>query len=99
MANKESNGKIMVSINRENDTISCVVEHNGIGREKAAQLKTAQPKRTRESLGLNLTLDRINIINRIKNSKASIILTDLYDESKNPIGTRVVVKLPLEFAF
>ena len=99
MANKESNGKIMVSINRENDTISCVVEDNGIGREKAAQLKTAQPKRTRESLGLNLTLDRINIINRIKNSKASIILTDLYDESKNPIGTRVVVKLPLEFAF
>ena len=99
MANKESSGKILVSVNRENDTISCVVEDNGIGREKAAQLKTTQPKRTRESLGLKLTRDRIDIINRTKNSKASIILTDLYDESKNSIGTRVVVRLPLELAF
>jgi tetratricopeptide (TPR) repeat protein len=99
MMNKEGKGKITVCINKENEMISCVVEDNGVGREKAMQLKSSLPKEKHVSLGMKLTHDRINIINSIKKSKAYILLTDLYDEAKNPSGTKVEVKLPLELSF
>lgn len=99
MMNKEGVGKITVIISKENDMISCVVEDDGVGRDKAMQLKSSLPREKHEFLGVKLTHDRINIINSIKKSKAYITITDLYDEDKNPSGTRVEVKLPLELSF
>jgi ligand-binding sensor domain-containing protein len=99
MMNKKGPGKINVSISKEDDMICCVVEDDGVGREKAMQRHSLLPKKKHESIGMKLTYDRINIINSIKKSKAYITITDLYDEDKNPSGTRVKVKLPLELSF
>ncbi|HLX93641.1 MAG TPA: two-component regulator propeller domain-containing protein, partial [Puia sp.] len=96
---KDGPGKIAVSINKENDMISCVVQDDGIGRERARQLKPQKVPVKHESLGMKLTYERIQIINSIYQSKAYAMITDLYDENQNALGTRIEVKLPLELNF
>jgi hypothetical protein len=76
--------------------VKCTVEDNGVGREKAKELKSTTQKGKHESLGMKITNERIAIINRIKKSKAFVALKDLYDDTKKPLGTLVEVQLPLE---
>jgi len=42
---------------------------------------------------MKITKERIDLMNKIKNARAAISLTDL------SVGTRVEVKLPLELSF
>lgn len=83
---KQGEGRILIDIKEENEMIVCTVEDNGIGRKQAALLATEPAK---ESLGMKITNARIDIINRMKQAKATMNLFDL------PEGTRVELKLPL----
>lgn len=87
IANKESEGKICIEIKKEDEMINCIVEDNGAGRMKQSS------EAERKSLGMKITKARIDILNRIKKSKAAVELTDLTQ------GLRVEVKLPLELSY
>jgi tetratricopeptide (TPR) repeat protein len=94
IAEKESEGKITIHIQQENDQmICCVVEDNGIGRKQSAIVKTAAPRHDKTSLGMKITQARIDILNKQKNSKAAVVLSDLEP------GVRVEVRLPLITAY
>lgn len=82
-------GKISIRIIREGGMIHYIVEDNGIGR-KAAGNQVVAGKR---SMGLRITLDRIDIINQTRQVKAGVEIFDLSE------GTRVEVKLPLELNY
>jgi len=83
LANKDGGGKITIEVNREHSMINCIVEDDGIGRKG---VKPASGK----SYGMKITKDRIELLNRFKNTNASVNLIDL-DK-----GTRIEVKLPFE---
>jgi len=85
---KTDPGKIVIRVYKENNMLKCVVEDNGIGREKSAASK--QPEKNKKSLGMKITRARIDIINQIKKSNAAVDLIDLAQ------GMRVVVTLPFE---
>ena len=87
IANKESEGKICIEIKKEDEMINCIVEDNGAGRMKQSS------EAERKSLGMKITKGRIDILNRIKKSKAAVELTDLTQ------GLSVEVKLPLELSY
>jgi tetratricopeptide (TPR) repeat protein len=90
IAQKEGTGKIWIHIKKENDDmINCIVEDDGIGRKQSAAIKTTTPKQEKTSLGMKITQSRIDILNKIKNTKAVVQLSDLAQ------GVRVEVKLPL----
>ena len=93
LQHKESEGKIVISVKKENDMIVCTVEDNGVGRQKAMEMKEKTATHKGESLGMKITNARIDIINKIKKAKASVNLVDLAE------GMRVEVKLPFELAF
>ncbi|MEP6950790.1 MAG: tetratricopeptide repeat protein [Ginsengibacter sp.] len=93
IAKKEGKGKIIISIKKEGNMINCIVDDDGIGRKEAALVISDYKKYDKKSLGMKITKQRIDIMNKIKNSKASINLSDL------KMGTRVEVKLPLELSF
>jgi sensor histidine kinase YesM len=82
-------GKISIRIIREDGMIHYIVEDNGIGR-RAAGKQIASGKK---SMGMRITLDRIDIINQTRRVKAGVEIFDL------PEGTRVEVRLPLELNF
>ncbi|MEP7106391.1 MAG: histidine kinase [Ferruginibacter sp.] len=90
IARKEGQGKILIYIKKEGeDMINCIVEDDGIGRQHWADIKTTLSKQEKTSLGMKITQSRIDILNKIKNTKAAVQLFDLAH------GLRVEVRLPL----
>ena len=90
---KNGDGKIIISIQKENNMLICSVEDNGISRKMAEAYKERTSENKRKSLGLKITNARIEIINKLKNTNAGIKILDLQQ------GTKVEVKLPLELRF
>ena len=90
---KNGNGRILVSVQKDSDMLLCIVEDNGIGREKSDTFKTEVKKIEKQSLGMKITNSRIDILNKVNRSNAEITLTDL-DE-----GMRAEVRLPLQLSF
>lgn len=83
LAGQDGGGKITIEVTRDNTLLNCIVEDNGVGR------KGAKPN-VGKSYGMKITKDRIELLNKLKNSNASVNLIDLEK------GTRVEVKLPFE---
>jgi tetratricopeptide (TPR) repeat protein len=88
LTDKPGEGRICIEIRREAEMINCIVEDNGVGRKKAGPSGSVK-----KSLGMKITKARIDILNKLKKSKAAIELFDLQE------GLRVQVKLPLELSF
>ena len=73
----------------------CTIEDNGIGRKKAAELKEQKQMNHKRSMGMQITQDRIEIINKLYNMNASINIYDMEDEQGNARGTKVELKIPV----
>ncbi|MFI5219767.1 MAG: tetratricopeptide repeat protein [Bacteroidia bacterium] len=97
ISNKD-NGMIQIKIKKENDMIHCSVEDNGIGREEAMSISSTEKEKSK-SLAMNITHERISILNQLKKAKAALNIFDLKDAENNPAGLRVELNLPLELAF
>ncbi len=95
---KQCAGKILIKINSTHDTLNCIVEDNGIGRKKAAEIN-ATKQSIHQSLGIKVTEDRIEILKQQKNTESKLAVTDLKDENGNASGTRVEINLPLEYSY
>lgn len=89
-------GKILLKITRNGDYLRCIVEDNGIGREKSAALKAGKSVNNhKKSMGMRITRDRIDLINKLRNVDASVEIIDLKDEKGQPSGTRVELTIPV----
>ncbi|KAA5827638.1 tetratricopeptide repeat protein [Algibacter amylolyticus] len=88
IAQMERSGHISVEFKKENNVLFCIVDDNGVGRKQA--IKVAKEN---TSLGINLTKNRIDIINAQNKTKGSLRIIDKEQ------GVRVEVKLPLKLAF
>jgi tetratricopeptide (TPR) repeat protein len=82
MAQKNGSGKILIEAKFEDDMLQCIVEDDGVGR------KTGE-KTNVKSYGMKITKDRIELLNKFKNTAASVRLIDLEQ------GTRVELRLPI----
>jgi hypothetical protein len=71
------------------------VEDNGIGREAARALKSKSAT-AHKSHGMTVTAERIQMINQIYQTEASIEIEDLLTPEGKPAGTRVKMTLPME---
>jgi ligand-binding sensor domain-containing protein len=71
-----------------NGSIRFAVEDNGIGRSKAAEYKRIN-KPDHQSMGMEITLERMNHFNDRESNTVRII--DLYDKNGSPAGTRIEV--------
>jgi LytS/YehU family sensor histidine kinase len=83
---------LVVIARLESDRIRYIVEDNGIGREQAMRYKMMN-KPHHESVGMLITEERIQILNRRTKSNGSVVVTDLYDDNNNPRGTRVEITI------
>jgi LytS/YehU family sensor histidine kinase len=86
-------GHLNISFFQNRNTITGVVEDDGIGREKAAQIKE-ETGVEHASRGLQITGERVNVINYIRNMNIVIMTEDLKDEYGGAKGTKVTVNIP-----
>jgi tetratricopeptide (TPR) repeat protein len=94
----KENGLIKIKIRAaDSDTLRCIVEDNGSGRE--APPIANENNRKRKSLGIKIMQERLNIINQLKKAKATVNIFDLKDAENKPRGLRIELLLPLQLAF
>ncbi len=79
---------IDIAIKRESDFLVCSVDDDGVGRQKTIHTKGANT-----SMGVQITKNRLEILNRLKRENGSIEMIDK-DE-----GLRIELKFPLELQF
>jgi ligand-binding sensor domain-containing protein len=96
LLNKKSSGTVTISMQMDNNYIHCIVEDDGIGREAAAQLKQSAFNTEHKPFGMQITKDRIQILNELEKSELHIVVEDLKGEDGSAKGTRVVLNIPVE---
>ena len=92
--NKESKGKITLTLKKDVNKITFTVEDDGIGRKKAQEIKNKH-KKLHKSAGLRLVSERIEALNALRKTKLVLNIIDLSQNGK-ACGTRVELIIPLE---
>lgn len=88
-------GKVAIRLKKIDNNLICVVEDNGIGRVKASEIRAQKPGNKKKSMGMQITRDRMEMINKLYNTSTSLQITDLSDENGRPCGTRVELIIPV----
>ena len=83
-------GHINISASTENNYLICKIDDNGIGREKAAALKSKMHIEY-QSRGMNISRRRAELY------KIEQEVVDKKDADGNVTGTTIIVKIPLDF--
>jgi tetratricopeptide (TPR) repeat protein len=90
---KDQKGMINIDIKEEHDRLLCTIEDNGVGREKAQQLRE-QSVLKNKSMGMKITEERLRLLSR-ERLEQLIRITDLKDALNHALGTRVEINIPL----
>lgn len=91
---KAENRKLKVQFTKHRDQLKCVIEDNGIGRTKSAELNESRTKK-HKSQGIKVTSERLEMLTRDLTETPEFFILDLFDDDNNPIGTRVTIFLPI----
>ncbi len=95
LRHKKSDGVLKVIFLYQFEHILCIIEDNGMGRERSAIINAG--REGHKSHGSSVTANRLALLNAKSNTRTSVVYIDLYDESKAPRGTRVEITIPLEY--
>lgn len=90
-------GKVTVHFEQtdEGKGLRCVIEDNGVGRKRAAEIRE-NSGRSHRSLAGEISRRRVELFERTYGGRSAVIVQDLHDENGDPAGTRVVLQLPLQ---
>ena len=85
-------GHIIVQMRAEEQSLLLRIEDNGVGRQKSQKTKKI---RTHKSMAIDITKERIEIINKKYKFNGSLVFEDLNKEEQT--GTVVKLVLPLRY--
>jgi ligand-binding sensor domain-containing protein len=88
---KENEGAITVVVKRKGNSIECIIDDNGIGREMSKQNKFTGEASMHQSKGVRLTQTRIDLDNALNQRNAVVEIHDKKDLAGNAIGTTVTL--------
>lgn len=88
-------GKVDINIKIEDYKLKCMVQDNGIGRGKAEEIKSQKTGNHKRSMGMQITSDRIEMINKLYGTDTKVAIKDLYDNNGEASGTRVELIIPV----
>ncbi|MFA8434731.1 MAG: tetratricopeptide repeat protein [Marinifilaceae bacterium] len=91
---KNTKGKLHIRWFLAKEHLHCVIEDNGIGRKKAGEIRE-QFAQNHKSRGLQITKQRIELLQKVHKHPSKMEFTDLYNNNNQAMGTRIEVSLPL----
>jgi hypothetical protein len=94
---KDGPGRLDIELSMKESVLHCVITDNGVGREKAAEMKSKTAEKEK-SMGLKITTERLALFNREKAVHTFYEIEDIKDENGNPGGTKVVIKISFKEA-
>ncbi len=94
LLHKRKDRILSISITKKSDkVIECIVEDNGVGREKSKEIKSKNQQQ-HQSFASTATSQRLELLNFGKNKKIGVNIIDLIEEKK-ALGTKVVLTIPV----
>lgn len=92
---EEENGHLAIRVSMASEgMLQCIIEDNGIGRKKAKELKSKTAV-SRKSLGMQLTENRLSLMNKHAELNASVEIIDVQNGTEGSGGTKVVLRIPV----
>ncbi len=98
LSHKPEKGLLTVNFELQGQLLNCTIADNGVGREKAAQLKNNAGHKDR-SLGIQITKSRLSLFNGAEKESEFYSIEDVVNEEGVIDGTKVSLKIkPKEVA-
>jgi tetratricopeptide (TPR) repeat protein len=91
---KKDHGHIRIEFRMNDPKLHFMVEDDGIGREAASRVTLSNGKLHR-SMASQITIERLQMLNRKSRVDQFLHISDLYNESGLPAGTRVEFNIPV----
>lgn len=93
----ERRGFLSIKFSKEGSVLKCAIDDNGIGRKKAREIKERK-QLSHQSMGMNVTQDRIDILNKQNNSLLTkVIVIDKFSND-NAMGTTIEITINIKNA-
>lgn len=96
LLHREGQKELIISFHLE-ETLVCIIEDNGIGREKSKEIKQRQ-RVEHESFSSNAIAKRFEILSNVFKGNFGYRYEDLY-ENEEAMGTKVILKIPIKYNF
>lgn len=95
LLHKKTDKKLNVTFSKDalKDSVVCVIEDNGIGRAKSAQINKTN-KLKNPSFSISATQKRLDLLNYNKKEPIGIEIVDLENMANIAVGTKVVLTIP-----
>lgn len=93
LLHKKENRNLAIDFELLNDekTLRCIIADDGIGRIKAAQLRSMKHR----SFATEATRHRLDLLNFGRERKIGVTIDDLTNDAKEAIGTKVTLLIPV----
>jgi hypothetical protein len=98
LMHRTEGGRLSIDIEEVGGLLQCTIQDNGIGRRRAAELKSKSAS-FKKSMGVEITANRLQMLyNGNGGSADALRIVDLEDEGGEPVGTRVILRIPIKMA-
>jgi LytS/YehU family sensor histidine kinase len=94
LANKKGKRKVSIRFDKDEHHIVVRIRDNGIGREKAMELKGLRSGGQHKPRAMGITSERLNLLNEIEDDVFSLEINDLKTAAGKAMGTEVVIRIP-----
>lgn len=95
LLHQSGNKEVKITFETVNADLVITIDDNGIGRQKSNELNQIKNKK-HQSFATDALQNRVNLLNQYTQKNISIEIIDKYSVIEKPIGTKVIIKIPLE---
>ncbi len=92
LMHKQGQGHLEIALSLEKKILTCMLTDDGIGRKSAAMIKSKSAEK-RKSMGLQITTERLALLNQDMDVQTFFNIEDITDGEGNATGTRVILKM------
>jgi LytS/YehU family sensor histidine kinase len=94
---KKNQGQIDIDFTLDDDYLICTIKDNGIGVFQS-QKEKEKLVNVHKSMALNITDNRLKMMEMILNKKTYLSISELKDEEEDKVlGTKIEVKIPIQY--
>jgi tetratricopeptide (TPR) repeat protein len=86
---------LKINLKQQDEFLKCTIEDNGVGREKAQEIKKAKMF-NHVSIGMRITKNRLDLLGQ---NNCRMEFFDLRNEFNEAIGTKVEILIPLVYNY
>ncbi len=89
---RHEQGRLDIILSMDNKVLNCSITDNGIGRQKAAEIRSKSAE-DKKSMGLKITTERLALLNMENNINSFYKIEDVLNEQNEVAGTKVNLRI------